>query len=65
MTVRRLKWMLTGNWRASTRMTGGGVGKRRVLAVKSSTRSVADMMTSLRGLRGGLAVSLASGLRAS
>jgi hypothetical protein len=47
----------TGCCRASTRMTGGGGvggGKRRVLRVKSSMRRVADMMTSFRGLCGGL-----------
>jgi hypothetical protein len=33
-------------------MTGGGVGKRVLFAVKSSTRNVADMITILSGFTG-------------
>ncbi|KAG7263926.1 hypothetical protein CRUP_029266 [Coryphaenoides rupestris] len=47
--VRLLKWMLTGNWRASTLITGGGDGNSFLLSVKSSTRRVADMMISFMG----------------
>ena len=32
-----------------TEIEGGGVGKRQVLAVKSSTLSVADIITNFRG----------------
>ena len=49
MGVRLLKWMLTGNCRASTLMTGGGDGNSFLLSVKSSTRRVADMMISFMG----------------
>lgn len=31
-------------------MTGGGIGNSRAFATKSSTRNVADMMMSLRGV---------------
>lgn len=65
MTVCRLKWRLTGYCLASTRSTGGGRGKRRWLAVKSSTLSVADMMISFSGLSGGLAAFFSSSLSAS
>ena len=44
-----LKWTVTGNWRASTFSTGGGTGKRAAFPVKSSTRNVADIMTSFSG----------------
>ena len=44
MGVRRVKWVTTGNCRASTVITGGGAAKRRALSRKVSTCSVADMM---------------------
>lgn len=41
----------TGNKkRRLTDTTGGGVGKRSLFSVKSSTLNVADMITNLRGL---------------
>ena len=43
------KCTVTGNWRASTLITGGGVGKSAALSRKEATDSVADMMTSLSG----------------
>eukprot|EP00965_Chrysotila_dentata_P241962 6204610-Pleurochrysis_carterae.AAC.1 len=47
--VLRWKWMLTGNCRASTEITGGGDGKSSRLPCICSTCSVADMMISLSG----------------
>lgn len=51
--VVRAKCTVTGNWREATWITFGGVGKRRGFSVKSSIRSVALMMTSLRGEKWG------------
>lgn len=45
-----LKCIETGNWRASTLMTGGGVENSFGLSVKSSTRRVADIINSFIGM---------------
>ena len=47
--VRLLKCRVTGYWRAGTCTRGGATGKRRLLAVKSSMRRVALMISSFRG----------------
>ena len=47
--MRLLKWIATGNWRASTLMTGGGILNSFRLSVKSSTRRVADMTNNFMG----------------